>query len=104
MSKEFKSSIERITYYEAILDRAADAARGLRDAIEAFEAAQPLVRELAAYYGSAEWRRDFEDDEAGRLPPDLKRGVLSEDAVYDALSENDELLLILREAKRERGR
>ena len=30
-------------------------------------------------------------DEAGLLPPDLKRGVLSEDGVYDLLSEYDTL-------------
>ena len=31
---------------------------------------------------------DFEADEAGKLPPDLKRGVLSEDGVYDILSDH----------------
>jgi hypothetical protein len=51
---------------------------------------------LAAYYESGDWRRDFEDDEAGRLPPDLKRGVLSEDAVYNALSDNDRLSAVLK--------
>ena len=37
--------------------------------------------------------QDFEDDEAGKIPRDLKRGVLSEDAVYDLLTENRELLV-----------
>ena len=35
--------------------------------------------------------RDYEADEAGKLPADLKRGVLSEDAVYDLLSDYDAL-------------
>ena len=30
---------------------------------------------------------DFEADEAGLLPPDLKRGVLSEDGIYNLLEE-----------------
>ena len=30
---------------------------------------------------------DFEADEEGLIPKDLKRGVLSEDALYDLLSE-----------------
>ncbi len=44
------------------------------------------LRELAGYYESSEWKRDFEDDEAGRLPRNLKRGVLSEDGIYDVLT------------------
>ena len=44
------------------------------------------LRELARYYESSEWKRDFEDDEAGRLPQNLKRGVLSEDGIYDVLT------------------
>jgi hypothetical protein len=29
----------------------------------------------------------YEADERGELPPDLKRGVLSQDALYDLLEE-----------------
>ncbi len=36
--------------------------------------------------------QDYEADCAGNLPQDLKRGVLSQDAVYDLLAENDRLL------------
>jgi len=42
---------------------------------------------LEAYYNSPQWRKDFEADEAGKLPKDLKRGVLSEDGIYDLLSD-----------------
>ena len=42
---------------------------------------------LEAYYTSPAWRTDFEADEAGLLPPDLKRGVLSEDGIYNLLDE-----------------
>ena len=42
---------------------------------------------LEAYYSSGEWREDYEADELGELPPDLKRGVLSQDALYDLLEE-----------------
>ena len=48
-------------------------------------------KKLSDYYGSSRWMKDFEADEAGKLPRDLKRGVLSEDAVWDLLSENREL-------------
>lgn len=43
------------------------------------------IRLLEAYYTSGEWRQDYEADERGELPPDLKRGVLSQDALYDYL-------------------
>ena len=56
-------------------------------AIEDFHALQPDMAELEAYYDGPDWRADFEADEAGRLPKDLKRGVLSEDAVYNLLED-----------------
>ena len=46
---------------------------------------QEASRILAEYYGSDEWKRDFADDEAGILPKDLKRGVLSEDGIWNIL-------------------
>ena len=35
--------------------------------------------------------RDFADDEAGLIPKDLKRGVLSEDAVWNVLEDSRNL-------------
>ncbi|MBP3798715.1 MAG: DUF4298 domain-containing protein [Ruminococcus sp.] len=46
-----------------------------------------LLDELSAYYTSDAWKNDFAADEAGLLPKDLKRGVLSEDGIYDLLDE-----------------
>lgn len=76
---------ERIEYMEAILDGAAAAAEALSAALDRYDALQPAVDELEAYYTGRQWRRDYEADCAGALPKDLKRGVLSEDAVYDLL-------------------
>ena len=78
--------IERIRYYEALLDKVAPVLGNLEEALDAFDGIQEDVKELAAYYDDDAWREDFEDDEAGRLPLDLKRGVLSEDGLYDVLS------------------
>ena len=46
-----------------------------------------MLCELTSYYESGQWLKDFESDERGELPKDLKRGVLSEDGVYNLLSE-----------------
>ena len=67
--------IERVEKYERLFDEVS---------------AQPDQEKLAAldtYYTSGEWRDDYEADERGELPPDLKRGVLSQDALYDLLQE-----------------
>ena len=54
------------------------------------------MRHLELYYTGGQWQRDYDDDEAGKLPGDLKRGVLSEDAVYDLLASRDEVIDIIR--------
>ena len=78
---------ERIRHMEEILNDASAAVRALSDALGQYEALLPAIKELSAYYESAQWKQDFEDDCAGRLPKDLKRGVLSEDAVYNLLTD-----------------
>lgn len=85
--------IERIREMENCLDASEKAVRELSEALSAYEEVRSLYQKLCDYYGSDLWRQDFEDDEAGKLPPDLKRGVLSEDAVYDLITENRELLV-----------
>ena len=45
---------------------------------------------LTEYYEGGEWMADFELDELGVLPNDLKRGILSEDRFYNFLFELDE--------------
>ena len=79
--------IERITYMEQILDEATEAVSSLSEALEKYSAVQDKLQELNAYYSSEQWRQDFDDDSAGKIPSDLKRGVLSEDAVYNLLAD-----------------
>ena len=49
------------------------------------------VAELSKYYGSELWKQDLAADEAGNLPADLKRGVLSEDGIWNLLSDYREM-------------
>ena len=46
-----------------------------------------MLQELTEYYENGQWMADYEADEAGLLPRDLKRGVLSQDGVYNLLFE-----------------
>ena len=77
--------IERIERMERNLERATNALRVLNDALDEYEAVQEALHELNSYYGSDTWKQDFSDDEQGRLPNTLKRGVLSEDAIWNVL-------------------
>ena len=88
--------IERITYMERILDEATEAVSSLSESLEKYSAVQDKLQELAAYYSSKQWRQDFDDDSAGKLPSNLKRGVLSEDAVYNLLANISDLENLLK--------
>ena len=88
---ENKDQIARIRKMERRLDRALAAVKRLTGALDKWEAVQDDIAALEEYYGNGEWRKDFEDDEAGRLPADLKRGVLSEDSIWNLLTDCKEL-------------
>ena len=78
--------IERITRMETLFDKSEEMVKRLEAALEDFAELQPDIAELEAYY-DGDWRADFEADEAGELPKDLKRGVLSEDGLWDLLED-----------------
>ena len=77
---------ERIAYMEALFDKSEAVVKRLESALEEFAKIENDIAKLKAYYDK-DWRKDFETDEAGKLPKDLKRGVLSEDGLYDLLSD-----------------
>uniref|UniRef100_UPI003864367C DUF4298 domain-containing protein n=1 Tax=Ruminococcus sp. TaxID=41978 RepID=UPI003864367C len=79
--------IARIKKYESYLNEA----QQLLCAGENSDRLKYLISELEAYYESVKWRKDFENDEAGLLPKNLKRGVLSEDGINDLLDEYKEV-------------
>lgn len=88
---ENKEQITRIRKMERRLNRALVAVKRLEAALDKWEAVQDDIAALDEYYGSEEWRQDYEDDEAGRLPEDLRRGVLSEDGIWNLLIDCKEL-------------
>ena len=81
--------IERIKWMEqrfnkalaTIKDRSADSLKAIKED----------VAELSKYHGSELWKQDLAADETGNLPPDLKRGVLSEDGIWNLLSDYREI-------------
>lgn len=87
-----ETQIERIRKMEKILDEATESLMALNREAERYKALQEKICELEAYYTEGLWKKDFEDDEAGKLPRDLKRGVLSEDGIYDFLDLRDTVM------------
>ena len=75
--------LQRILINESRLREAKEALRTKENA----DRLPSLISELEAYYTSGEWKQDFAADEAGLLPKGLKRGVLSEDGIYNLLEE-----------------
>ena len=76
---------------QAALDALEAALDSLDAALDGYEAALPELTALAEYYDGGDWRRDYEADETGKLPAGLKRGVLSQDALFDLLTKQKEL-------------
>jgi len=83
--------VERIQEMEEILDRASKVMKDLESNIAEFEALQSEIKKLEKYYTGKKWKSDFKLDEDGKLPEDLKRGVLSEDGIFDLLERYKEL-------------
>ena len=86
-----KKQLARIRQMERRYRAVTAAMKRLNAALDKWEAVQDDIAALSGYYGSQEWRKDFEDDEAGLLPEDLKRGVLSEDGLWNLLDSCKEL-------------
>ena len=65
--------IERITHMEALFNRALET--------------RVIPDELRDYYTGGQWLEDYEADSRGELPPDLRRGVLSQDGLWNLMEE-----------------
>lgn len=99
--KETMNQIERIHRMEHNLDSAAEAVQNLSNALEAYTAVRPQLEELIRYYESPQWMADYDADNAGLIPSDLKRGVLSQDTVYNLLTEHQRLLDVMKQLTKE---
>ena len=83
--------MERIGRMEQLFDFALKAIKEFPMSSDKYEEVEDVIATLADYYGSEQWKQDYADDEAGLLPTNLKRGVLSEDGIWNLLSEWHEI-------------
>ena len=90
--KERRLQRERIGHYEGLFREAERVLRAPESTDEDLLSLKDTVAQLAAYYEDFGWWQDYYDDDAGFLPKNMERGVLSEDGIYNLLERYRELL------------
>ena len=78
--------VERIKKMEAKLDDVTPKIRAFEESLNNMKAVFEDMKILSDYY-SNEWKKDYEADEEGKIPKDLKRGVLGQDTLYDLFND-----------------
>ena len=84
---KIKFAISRVTKMEKIFD---DLRFSFEKSKEEFYKNKNLQRKLKVltnYYENGKWLKDYQLDEENLLPKNLKRGILSQDGIYNFLSE-----------------
>lgn len=84
LASDLQELYERVEKMEALYDQLSQA---LRNSEELNDSLKHALRRLSEYMDSGSWQRDYQLDEAGMIPDTIKRGVLSQDGLYDLLEE-----------------
>lgn len=82
---------ERIAFMSDTYDKLRKLVSELAEKTEELDALIPEVEKLQEYQESGKWQQDFEADERGEISLEVNRSVLSEDGLYDLLSDLDVL-------------
>lgn len=85
-SEEIGYAVKRIEHMEKVFDEVQNDFKNNPDFAED-ESFLRKVSLLTQYLESGQWLRDFQLDEKGELSKELKRGILSEDGLYNLLSD-----------------
>ena len=84
-SNSYENVIARIEKMEQYMNDVSEVLKNWPKSIKEDEMIKLKIEELEKYQESGQWLLDYECDERGELPSDLKRGVLSEDMLYNLL-------------------
>lgn len=79
-----QEAVNRIKKMECFFDFITDVLQNKPEMLHV-PAVQETIKTLSDYYASDDWLHDYEMDEQHLLPCDLKRGVLSQDGLYNLL-------------------
>ena len=78
-----EKALKRISEMESYLNECTSATSDLRTQLERMEDLKAHMTDLFSYYGGDLWYEDREME----LPKDFPAGVLSEDLIYDQITE-----------------
>ena len=81
-----QNATDRIRQMERLFDALLRLEQEAPEALRQRTFTGEMLEMLTEYYESGQWLHDYELDENGCLPQDLKRGVLAQDAVFDFLN------------------
>jgi ribosomal-protein-alanine N-acetyltransferase len=87
LKSDVEAVIKRVREMEDLFDQLSMIAENDDETAMQTEDVRKAARRLARYLDSGLWLKDYQLDELGLLPKDLKRGVLSQDGLYDLLDE-----------------
>lgn len=83
-----EKKIKKITKMEKILNEQNDLLNKIEKLLDEFESKQDDFSELIKYYSSREWMQDHDLMIEGKIPQNVRCGVLTEDAVYNMLGDH----------------
>lgn len=86
-SIKIKIAISRITKMEKIFDDLKFSFEKSKEEFYKNKNLQKKLKSLTNYYENGKWLKDYQLDEENLLPKTLKRGILSQDGIYNFLSE-----------------
>ena len=89
-SVNIEAAIARIERMEQYFDALQEKLKSNSACIFFDSDCKTMLQTLTDYYESGQWLRDYELDEQGALPQTLRRGVLSQDGLYNLLCELDD--------------
>ena len=87
--KETQKIICRVEQMEAYYDQLCEILGEEMDFSNLEQEYQEKVSCLTEYYEGGQWLKDYEADEQGLIPSDVKRSILAQDTLYNFLQGNE---------------
>ncbi|WP_157693996.1 DUF4298 domain-containing protein [Neisseria chenwenguii] len=83
--------LNQIRQMEQTLNDATELMAKIEQLQEEWKNQQPHIQALLDYYFQGDWRADYEAFDNGKIPQGMSCGVLSEDAVFNLISDQQRL-------------
>ena len=84
---KLKIAVSRISKMEEVFDDLRFSFEKSKEEFYKNKNLQKKLKFLTNYYESGKWLKDYQLDEQNKLPKNLKRGILSQDGIYNFLNE-----------------